>query len=150
MAEQQAEMSLDEVLSSIKQMVIDKDPPVLELTDMISSDGTIVKVKNGLNEGDQSISQDRNDLRDFLRTAQEKGKETEIIKKSLLVPELSNLKKEAKEPVSETDKKACIAVEEIIREVSAPIIKEWLDKNLVNIVKDVVSVEIRKIINQSN
>ena len=68
MAEKQTEMSLDEMLSSIKQMVIDKDPPVLELTDMISPDGTIIKVGNG--QSDCSV---KNEMRDFLRLAQEES-----------------------------------------------------------------------------
>ena len=68
MTEKPAEMSLDEMLSSIKQMVIDKEPPVLELTDMISPDGTIVKVKRG--QGDFKI---KNEMRDFLRLAQEES-----------------------------------------------------------------------------
>ncbi len=140
MVEQQTEMSLDDVLSSIKQMVIDKDPPVLELTDMISSDGTIVKVKNGQDESGKPIGSETN-LTDFLRLAQEKGKETEVASSE-------NSAKQVAEQKSTNGQSSTIAIDEIIREVSGPIIKDWLDKNLLGIVKEVVAVEIRNMMSQ--
>lgn len=182
MAENQTEMSLDEVLSSIRQMVVDKEPPVLELTDMISPDGTIVKVKNG-----QKDSKSKNELRDFLRLAQENGKDSSLAK------DLSSGRRQSADDKGQfefcagtnlaggftsdcksgsecgsvpsergkglprhagcgnpmTSDRPEITVNEIIREVAAPLIRDWLEKNLPNLAREVVTEEIRKMIKQS-
>ncbi len=185
MAENQTEMSLDEVLSSIKQMVVDKDPPVLELTDMISSDGTIVKIKHG-----QKDPKGKSELKDFLRLAQENGKDSALLKDLSLVKQQSADIRNQSESCSEADSASSsesnpssdfelsserasvpsekskglpkhvsgkdftnsdgaeITVNEIIREVAAPLIKDWLDKNLSNLVREVVTGEIRKMMKQ--
>ena len=180
MAENQTEMSLDEVLSSIKQMVVDKDPPVLELTDMISSDGTIVKVKNG-----QKDPKSKNELRDFLRLAQENGKDSSLFKDPSLTKQRTADEKSRSEfcagsssargsslgcelgsesgPVSSEMKlprhatcgnpmasgEAEITVNDIIREIAAPLIRDWLEKNLPSLAREVVTEEIRKMLKQS-
>ena len=165
MAENQTEMSLDEVLSSIKQMVVDKEPPVLELTDMISPDGTIVKVKNGKRD-----PKSKDELRDFLRLAQENGKDSSLFK------DLSSRQtadgsasdcKSGSECVSLPSEKGTglprhtdvgnpmasgrteITVNEIIREVAAPLIKDWLEKNLSGLAREVVTEEIQKMLKQN-
>lgn len=168
MVEEQTEMSLDEVLSSIKQMVVDKDPPVLELTDMVSPDGTIVRVKNG-----QKNPKDKSELRDFLRLAQENGRDSQLLEdptsvKSRMqnddatasgaVDETSNsisTQKSKELPKSASCKNSVISegakvpINEIVREVAAPLIKEWLEKNLPSLAREVVTVEIQKMIKQS-
>lgn len=149
MAEKQTEMSLDEMLSSIKQMVIDKDPPVLELTDMISPDGTIIKVGNG-----QSACSVTNEMRDFLRLAQ---KETDTsLSKGLALNTVSTDTSETteKRPTSsETkenpSKKIGITVSDVVREIAAPIIGQWLEKNLRDVVKEIVTAEVQKMIGQN-
>jgi cell pole-organizing protein PopZ len=149
MAEKQTEMSLDEMLSSIKQMVIDKDPPVLELTDMVSPDGTIIKVGNG--QSDCSV---KNEMRDFLRLAQE---ETDTSLSKGLTPNLvstetsgatekKSLPCETKENPS---KKMGITVSDVVREIATPIIEQWLEKNLRNIVKEIVAAEVQKMVGQN-
>jgi len=160
MVEKQTEMSLDEVLSSIKQMVVDKDPPVLELTDMISSDGSIVKVKNG-----QKDVKGSSELKDFLRLAQENGKESLILKDSSpkklqsantechpcsVEPEKgSGLPRHAANENPMASEGARITVNEIIREVATPLVKDWLEKNLPSLAKEVVTAEIQKMIKQN-
>lgn len=160
MVEKQTEMSLDEVLSSIKQMVVDKDPPVLELTDMISSDGSIVKVKNG-----QKDVKGSSELKDFLRLAQENGKESLILKDSAsgklqsadtechpcsVEPEKgAGLPRHATCENPMTSDGVKITVNEIIREVAAPLIKDWLEKNLPSLAKEIVTTEIQKMIKQN-
>lgn len=149
MAEKQTEMSLDEMLSSIKQMVIDKDPPVLELTDMISPDGTIIKVGNG-----QSACSVTNEMRDFLRLAQE---ETDTsLSKGLALNTVSTDTSETTEKrptLSETkenpSKKIGITVSDVVREIAAPIIGQWLEKNLRDVVKEIVTAEVQKMIGQN-
>ena len=45
MVDKNSEMSLDEVLMSIKKMVVAEEPPVLDLTDMVKPDGSIEKIR---------------------------------------------------------------------------------------------------------
>jgi len=151
MAEKQTEMSLDEMLSSIKQMVIDKDPPVLELTDMISPDGTIVKVCSN-----QNNYSSKNEMRDFLRLAQEESNTS-------LSKALTNNSEETDDPApvkneltpnktvsnQVSSQKIGITVRDVIREIATPIVEKWLEKNLKNLVKEVVTAEVQNMIKQS-
>jgi len=169
MVEEQTEMSLDEMLSSIKQMVIDKDPPVLELTDMVSPDGSIIKIKNG-----QKKSKSKSELRDFLRLAQENGGDSQLSKDSSSkrqtngCGESSDAVVDASEcefdSASSESRKGlpkhadcrtavasggAVTVDEIIREVSAPLIKDWLEKNLPSLAKEIIAAEIQKMIKRN-
>ncbi|MDR2268498.1 MAG: hypothetical protein LBD81_03570, partial [Holosporaceae bacterium] len=65
------EMSLDEVLSSIKKMVMDEEPPVLELTDVISKDGSITKLTKDNIAPITSLDSKNPDMSSFLRLIQE-------------------------------------------------------------------------------
>ena len=166
MVDEQTEMSLDEMLSSIKQMVVDKDPPVLELTDMVSSDGTIVKLKNG-----QKKSKCKSELRDFLRLAQENGKDPQLskdpspAKRRIKGSESDDVVVDASESDSVSSEESgglpkhsdckspmasdgAVAVNEIIREIAAPLIKDWLEKNLPSLAKEIIAAEIQKMIKQ--
>jgi len=151
MAEKQTEMSLDEMLSSIKQMVIDKDPPVLELTDMISPDGTIVKV--GSNQNNYSS---KNEMRDFLRLAQEESDTSlsnTLTQNSEGTDDPAPVKNELtpNKTVSNqvSSQKIGITVRDVIREIATPIVEKWLEKNLKNLVKEVVTAEVQNMIKQS-
>lgn len=170
MVEDQTEMSLDEMLSSIKQMVVDKDPPVLELTDMVSSDGTIVKLKNS-----QKNSKSKSELRDFLQRAQESGKESQLFKDSALAKQrgrgcdqndnevvaasecefdsvssekIKGLPKHTncQNPIASN---SIITVNEIVREVATPLIKDWLEKNLPKLAKEIIAAEVQKMMKQN-
>ncbi len=158
MTEKPAEMSLDEMLSSIKQMVIDKDPPVLELTDMISPDGTIVKVKRG--GCDFKI---KNEMRDFLRLAQEES-EVSLVDNSSKVSEetvapvevpkteeekASDFQLETAGTESITSEKVGIVVSDVVREIATPIIEKWLEQNLSGLVREIVTSEVQKMVKQS-
>ena len=158
MAEKPAEMSLDEMLSSIKQMVIDKDPPVLELTDMISPDGTIVKVKRG--DGDFKI---KNEMRDFLRLAQEESdvsldesplKVEQDVSKSVTSSETEEKESKGQQlKMTETEsiasEKMGIVVSDVVREVATPIIEKWLKENLSDLVREIVTAEVQKMVKQN-
>ncbi len=158
MAEKPAEMSLDEMLSSIKQMVIDKDPPVLELTDMISPDGTIVKVKRG--QGDCKI---KSEMRDFLRLAQEESdvslvenpaKVDGVINEPVAVSKVENDGSEnqqlkVSDEKSITSERVSIAVSDVVREVATPIIEKWLEQNLSSLVREIVTAEVQKMVKQN-
>lgn len=103
MADESSEMSLDDVLSSIKQMVIDKDPPVLELTDMLSSDGRIVNVKSvdGSASAKSSADSGNSDIKTFLQLVQSSG-ENEVTAQEKL--QLENLPTEKLEEAADQGK----------------------------------------------
>lgn len=128
MKENSSEMSLDEVLSSIKKMVIDSEPPVLELTDMVAENGDIVKVKS-------SVDSSSSDMGSFLKLIQANTDSPE--------PVLDSPKTIIDEkPVSQ-------AKSEFLKEIASSLIQKWIDENLPNIVKDVAESEIKKILSQN-
>ncbi|MDR2766617.1 MAG: DUF2497 domain-containing protein [Holosporaceae bacterium] len=65
MADNSEEMSLEDVLAAIRRMVIDKEPPVLDLTDVVDADGRVVK------SVPQKPSDTKSDFGSFLRLIQE-------------------------------------------------------------------------------
>lgn len=152
MTEKQTEMSLDEMLSSIRRMVIDKDPPVLELTDMISPDGSIVKVGSA-----QNSCSTRDEMRSFLRLAQKES--DEALSKG--TPSTSSDKVGVSESVEKSptlsqspsspmfSEKIGIVISDVVREVATPFVEKWLEENLPSLVKEVVTAEIRKIVKQN-
>ncbi|GHU16944.1 hypothetical protein FACS189472_03120 [Alphaproteobacteria bacterium] len=151
MDERNSEMSLDDVLSSIKKMVIDEEPPILELTDMVSSDGSIMKVKKGIGAENKNP-----DMSSFLKLIQENTDSTHYKDPS---PEI---KKKFSDDVSgriscsigceipkkteqtrETEKNDVLMA--MAKETMTPIIQKWLNENLQSIVKVVVEAEVRRL-----
>lgn len=131
MKDSSSEMSLDEVLSSIKKMVIDSEPPVLELTDMVAENGDIVKVKSGI---DHSSS----DMGSFLKLIQANTDSPGPVLDAPNPP----LAEKPEKPVSQ-------AKSEFLKEIASSLIQKWIDENLPNIVKDVAEAEIKKILSQN-
>lgn len=152
MTEKQSEMSLDEMLSSIKQMVIDKDPPVLELTDMISPDGSIVKV-GSTQDGHSS----KEEMRSFLRLAQKESDEvlskeissTNPGDESVSEPVEENLSRFQTKSSPEISEKMGVVISDVVREVATPLIEKWLEENLQAMVKEVVTSEVQKLVKQN-
>ncbi len=118
------EMSLDEVLSSIKKMVIDSEPPVLELTDMVSENGDIVRVKS-------STEAKSSDMGSFLKLIQEN--ENSSNEKSAVIP---------KEGPTQ-DKRS-----EFLKSVATSLIQKWISENMPRIAKDIAEREIKKLLSQ--
>ncbi len=132
--DKQAEMSLDEVLSSIKQMVISDEPPVLELTDMVNEDGNIVKIKKTDSISNESVNTSK-DMDMFLKLAQEEEKaidKTSIDKIS--TAEEKNVNKNSN------------ILKNIIIEIAEPIIKNWLQENLPIITREIVKDKVKDIL----
>lgn len=123
MAEKKSEMSLDEVLSSIKKMVVDTEPPVLDLTNMVKEDGTIVKV--GENTDEESMGT-------FLKLAQDHAEE----EKKEIVTRTKKVEIDSR-PKSQKTSKDDVMVE-IFKDIATPEIKKWLDENLSEIVAEAV------------
>lgn len=128
MVDKNPEMSLDEVLSSIKKMVIDTEPPVLELTDMVSENGDIVKVKS------ETESQS-SDMGSFLKLIQENER----------APKEVPLTTEVQPKASVSQDKPS----EFLKSIAAPLIREWINANLPKIVKEVAEKEIKKLLSQN-
>ena len=120
----QAEASLDEVLSSIKKMVVDAEPPVLDLTDMVADDGSIVKVGEDYPES----------MGAFLKLAQENAdseKHLDRERKTVVMPERRSTEKND-------------IMFEIFRDIASPEIKKWLEDNL----SEVVSIAVEHAVKQ--
>lgn len=136
MVEQNSEMSLDEVLSSIKDMVIADEPPVLELTDMIAEDGSIVKVKKDCSEHNKN-------MRDFLKFVQEdthyeKSRVTSIPENNQCSASKAN------------DKLQNDSVMEMVSNLLKPMLKTWIDENASKVAGKILEEEIKKILNVKN
>ena len=123
MANNNPEMSLDEVLSSIKKMVIDSEPPVLELTDMVSENGDIVKVKS-------STESQSSDMGSFLKMIQENEQRPKEV-----------------HPAAETEK-SIQEPSEFLRSIATPLIREWIEANLSKMVKEIAEREIKKLLSR--
>jgi cell pole-organizing protein PopZ len=158
-------MPLDEVLSSIKNMVMGDEPPVLELTDMISKDGSIVKIK----KNDGSDSAEDQDMSAFLRMVQENSElskknaftkdddcriETSIVAS---VDDVNDLGTDADGatstageavPIPEAIKRKTQedALYEAIKSLIVPLITQWIQENLPRITSRIVEVEVRKVL----
>ncbi|MDR0677465.1 MAG: DUF2497 domain-containing protein [Holosporaceae bacterium] len=131
--EKNSEMSLDEVLSSIKKMVIDENPPVLDLTDMVTRDGSIVKIKKPGSE--------ESDMSSFLKLAQESAeidperKKNEYIARGLkkgpiVSTDVSSSPFISAKTAEYENLKKPDHLEESIKKMAATMIKDWLDGHL--------------------
>ena len=92
-------------------------------------------------------------MRDFLRLAQEESNSSlsedlrNEVNASDSVKEESPLHETKENPISA--QKISITVSDVVREIASPIIKEWLDKNLENLVKEIVMAEVQKMVKQN-
>lgn len=147
MSDKNSEMSLDEVLSSIKKMVTDEEPPVLELTDMVKEDGSIVNIKDGTDaKSDPNIAS-------FLKLVQENSENNPITAKLETNTEISPSRLKPPAPSHEKhnypklDKD--IVLSELVKESVKPLLQEWLNEHLPSIVSKAVEQEIRKLLNKN-
>ncbi|MDR0555635.1 MAG: hypothetical protein LBG20_01315 [Holosporaceae bacterium] len=144
MTDKTSEMSLDDVLSSIKQMVVGEEPPVLDLTDMIKPDGSIVKVK--------TPEVEKRDMGAFLKLVQENVDYDDGSGSNPLQLKEDNSRQQGpyiivdSQDVSEICKRAAennkvpkseIALE-LLKEISIPLINKWINSNLPDIAKKVM------------
>lgn len=148
------EMSLDEVLSSIKKMVVDSEPPVLDLTDMVAEDGSIVKVGENnevAEEGMGTFLQLAHDNADDELRKEQKHEKTDSIKEEIPIKTEEDLKNESQpkeenhmgEEKEKVSAKSDVMVE-IFREIAAPEVKKWLEAKL----PQIASKEVQPVINQ--
>ena len=141
MTEKDSEMSLDEVLSSIKKMVVDLEPPVLELTDMVADDGSIVNLKK------QEEGQKHSDMSSFLKIIQENSENFENS-----APEEVEQKKEPVRPShvnTPLDKNKDEVLAELVQESITRLLKDWLNEHLPLIVSKAVEHEVKKLLNKN-
>lgn len=157
MTDNKTEMSLDEVLSSIKKMVVDEEPPVLELTDMVSEDGKIVNLRK------PTGPEKKNDMSSFLQLIQENSdKKSDSEHVSLQAKEQVSPQVKEQAPLR-LDNSASAAPSQqrkegsqrnllidIVQASLRPILKQWLEENLRNIVTGLVKEEINKALYNSN
>ena len=139
MEDKNSEMSLDEVLSSIKKMVIDDEPPVLELTDMISEDGSIVKIKNN-----SKGCKNQQDMGSFLKLIQKNQDSSENIDRT------DNSSQQHKQKGAQINREKHDVLSAIIKEVLPPILQKWMNDNLPKIVNNIVEVEVKNFLYQKS
>jgi cell pole-organizing protein PopZ len=125
-------------------MVIDEEPPVLDLTDMIRPDGSIEKLK---------VDSENSEMGAFLKLVQENS---DIISEKNSSSNESHSRYSQKTSESafssptaalsekEFDKKE--AVSELLRKTSISLINEWINNNLPDIAKSVVEEKIRELL----
>jgi cell pole-organizing protein PopZ len=140
------EMSLDDVLSSIKQMVINEEPPVLELTDMVSDDGSIVKIKKNSASGGKSA-----DMSSFLKLIQENsdcGNQSSA-KNNPSGGAAESSENSENAAIKKIDASPESPLYEIIKEVTSPLLREWINDNLPSLVTKIVETEVRSFLYKS-
>lgn len=163
-------MSLDEVLSSIKKMMIDKEPPVLDLTNIITENGDIVDVQNMatntssmgsflkfVNEDEQtqemqraSINKKTNETaisvdinkNGFFNDSLKEKINSEAIKEAPLKEESPII---ATNSSNESMDKAMLV---IIESLMKPMIEKWLKENLPSVVAGIVENEITRLLSK--
>lgn len=121
-----SEMPLDEVLSSIKEMVIGNEPPVLELTNIVTEDKALESdvVKNS------SKVQNSEDIKTFLQMAQSNGVGNEGTLSA---------------PIGKNTNQGQI-LETVLQKIVTPLIENWIKENLPRITGEIVEKELRKIL----
>ncbi|MDR1235710.1 MAG: hypothetical protein LBJ96_01755 [Holosporaceae bacterium] len=143
MTDKNSEMSLDDVLSSIRKMVMDNEPPVLDLTDMVKPDGSIVKVKSPENA----------DMSAFLKLVQENAasaSHNERLKDEFVAQRLK------RGPIVSADVLSCPidsrserktdkneAILELLKEIAAPSVNKWVENHLQDVVRQMIEERIK-------
>lgn len=126
-----AEMSLDEVLSSIKEMVIGEEPPVLELTNIVAEDKESADSRSLELTEKIEIQNSNGDMKTFLQMAQSSGAGNEKISSAS-----SSKNATQQEQV----------LDAILQKIVAPIVENWVRENLPRIAGEVVEKEIKKVL----
>jgi cell pole-organizing protein PopZ len=147
MEDNNAEMSLDEVLSSIKKMVVDEEPPVLELTDMISNDGSIVKIQKNAKDCKNK------DMGSFLKLIQENQDSTQhnTKKEDNTLEDIENLNKSRQnQKNTQFLSEKHDVIYELIKEILPPILQKWINDNLPKIVSNIVETEVKNFLYRRN
>ncbi|MDR2646136.1 MAG: DUF2497 domain-containing protein [Holosporaceae bacterium] len=134
MEHKNSEMSLDEVLSSIRKMVIDEEPPVLDLTDMIRPDGSIEKVR---------VDSENSEMGAFLKLVQENA--DAVSEKNFKFNEPHHRYHQTEK---ESDKKETVS--KLLKETSISLINKWINNNLPDIAKNVVEEKIRELLKKQS
>jgi hypothetical protein len=151
MIDKNSEMSLDEVLSSIRKMVVDEEPPVLDLTDMVRPDGSIVKVKNSENADMGAFLKLVQENSDSVSTADQKRFKDEYISQQLkkapiISTDVSNYPfscESDKKTEKKTDKNEAIL--ELLREIAQPTVNKWIENHLCDMAKEAIDEKMKTI-----
>ena len=130
--EKNQEMSVNEILSSIKEVIsnekvsknIDDEDEILELTDVVSG------------EDDSILLDDVIDPDDLVKKQNANENLTDDIKKNLHLDESGFL--------------SDLSIDDIIKETIKETLSEWFDKNLKPIVEESVKEEVAKLFKKRN
>ena len=170
------DQSLEQILNNIKEVIINHSPntEVLELTDRILESTDAFKIKPGFKSKDSPVVGFTNENISFLSLLQKKNVNHEAKAKiNGLNDDLPNnerklssterlisfkaasesmkafknfLKAKEKHDVEKIALRSGITLEELIIEMLKPQLSDWLNKNLPDIVNNIVQREIKKLI----
>lgn len=172
----QTEPSMDEILASIKSIISDDvkqaaknsfelpqannkndDADVLDLTEMIKEDGSVVSLPKGGNMSkeakklDQSRDNSKEDEKGIAQDLQEAEKEIDFISSEALsesMQALQGLDSISNDTLQEV-KHAFTGgktLEVLMSDILRPMLKEWIDANLPSLVKVIVNDQVEKVI----
>ena len=130
--EKNQEMSVNEILSSIKEVIsnekvsknIDDEDEILELTDVVSGEDDSILLDDVIDPDDLVEKQNANESL------------TDDIKKNLHLDESGFL--------------SDLSIDDIIKETIKETLNEWFDKNLKPIVEESVKEEVAKLFKKRN
>jgi hypothetical protein len=161
-AEMQQERHLDDILNNIKEVITNKTPniEVFELTDKIensSNDNSAkpVQFENIAQQPDRSQQFSDNSMQS--PKASSTMKNPDLTHSDLLKAKVAQESKETLKgllrfaEMGEIDAlplRSGSTVEDIVIDLLKPQLKEWLNKNLPDIVSDIIQKEIKKLIPQ--
>lgn len=159
----ESEMSIDDVLSSVKRMINDSNGDVLDLTDVVRDDGKISKIKTespevksdyasdnigsllkAIAENDHNLTQDKHDNVSVEAHNNSNNDQTQLQQSCGAVQSLKTLLK-----TSELNKKSNKSLEDFMLSITKPIIDNWIEENLENIVRSIAEREISAMINRA-
>jgi cell pole-organizing protein PopZ len=172
----QTEPSMDEILASIKSIISDdvkqaasssflppqainknNDADVLDLTEMIKEDGSVVSLQKGGNMSkeakklDQAKVNHKEEENIFIEDTQVPEKEIDFISSEALTESmraLQGLDSISNDTLQEV-KQAFTGgktLEALMSDILRPMLKEWIDANLPSLVKVIVNDQVEKVI----
>ncbi len=158
MAEQNRESSMEEILSSIKRIiaedkVIDEDRPQQRRKTSLKPALQAVPDAKSADENDEVLELTEELPEQGTQSAQgvfgDRRKEERLIddnKLDSMRKSLSALvEKEATERLTPQHQSGGTSLEDLTRELMRPIIKQWLDQNLPDLVEELVAREIQRL-----
>ncbi len=168
------EPSMEEILASIRRIIYENDDQqggeteseetspivadddVLELTEVVKEDGSVVSLRPAKKERqpDEAEGQDEPDAA-ARPDAEDEAKEEGLVSKETAETATGSLAELARAIVKEHESAGNIdpasggVSEEVIKEMIRPMLKDWLDRNLPDLVERLVRKELARMVRRA-